>query len=73
MIHAVCVGKQMKGWDIMCFDCVEDEELANYSEEKGNAEVINASVSGVVSYQLYDIKPCQQGKHCSHKKKRGYK
>jgi len=29
MMHAVCVGKQMKGWDIMCFDCVEDEELAN--------------------------------------------
>jgi hypothetical protein len=75
-IHAVCVGRHLEdaplGMDIICFDCIEDEELAHESEGNGTTPVTTATIGGV-TYKLTSLELGKQGDHCSYKVKRGYK
>jgi hypothetical protein len=75
-IHAVCVGRHLEnaplGRDIICFEYIEDEELANESEGNGTAELPTATVGGV-TYKLTSLELGKQGDRCSYKVKRCYK
>jgi len=57
-IHAVCVGRHLEdaplGRDIICFHCIEDEELANESEGNGTTPVTTATIGGV-TYKLTSL------------------
>jgi hypothetical protein len=73
-IHAVCFGRHLEdaplGRGIICFDCIEDQELANESEGNGTTPVTTATIGGV-TYKLTSLKLGKQD--CLYKVKRGYK